>query len=339
VTSGSDLEVRPSLAKTGRLVFSSLIENADIWSLPIDTSLGQVKGSPEQVTHNLAADYVRSMSADGKQLTFTSLRSGSADIWLKDLETGREKPIVASPAEEVAGRLSPDGTLLSYSIQTTRNGVLVVDTYLIPVRGGLPQKLCGECGYSWGLSPDNKFLFFFAKRGTANDRLHPTVALMNLATGKISDYLQSSRFSLAHPNLTHDGRWITFSAIDSPTRSEILVTPFEPNARSNESDWIRVVSDQHWNHRPHWSPDGNRIYFLSDRDGFPCLWTQRVDSETKQPVGSPQLVYDIHQIRRSMLNVGYSLMDLAVAPDKIMFNQAELTGNIWMTRLAEDRQK
>ena len=46
LTTGSGLDIRPSFAKTGLLVFSSLIENADIWSLPVDASQGRVKGPP-----------------------------------------------------------------------------------------------------------------------------------------------------------------------------------------------------------------------------------------------------------------------------------------------------
>jgi hypothetical protein len=34
-----------------------------------------------------------------------------------------------------------------------------------------------------------------------------------------------------------------------------------------------------------------------------------------------------------MLNVGYGLMDIAVAADKIVFNLGEISGNIWMTKL------
>ena len=102
LTTGSGLDIRPSFAKTGLLVFSSLIENADIWSLPIDASQGRVKDPPEQLTHDLALDYLPSMSADGKKLAFVSERSGNPDIWMKDLENGKEKPLTASPAKEIS---------------------------------------------------------------------------------------------------------------------------------------------------------------------------------------------------------------------------------------------
>jgi hypothetical protein len=42
LTSGSGQDIRPSIAKNGLVVFSSLVENSDIWSLPIDASQGQV---------------------------------------------------------------------------------------------------------------------------------------------------------------------------------------------------------------------------------------------------------------------------------------------------------
>ncbi len=53
-------------------------------------------------------------------------------------------------------------------------------------------------------------------------------------------------------------------------------------------------------------------------------------------MGPPLPLYHIHQVRRSILNVGWALMDIAVAPDKIVLNLGEITGNIWMTQLPEN---
>ena len=39
----------------------------------------------------MAADYTPSMSTDGKKLAFVSKRSGSADIWIKDLPNGNRE--------------------------------------------------------------------------------------------------------------------------------------------------------------------------------------------------------------------------------------------------------
>jgi eukaryotic-like serine/threonine-protein kinase len=334
LTTGSGLEIRPSFARSGLLVFSSLVENADIWSLPIDASQGQVKGDLEQITRDLAADYSPSMSADGKKLAFVSRRSGNADIWVKDLESGKEKPSAESPVDETASRISPDGSFVSYAIPTPGTGSL--DIYVLPAKGGLLQKLCDGCGIPLGWSPDNRLLFHGDDGGRA------TIDRADVAAGKADIYLQSSHLALANADLTHDGRWITFNGFDhqaSLARLQVLAARFQLGTPPNESDWIKVVSDPHYNDKPRWSPDGNRIYFVSDRDGFACLWSQPVEPKTKRPAGPPLPLYHIHQVRRSILNVGWGLMDIAVAPDKIVLNLSEITGNIWMTKLAEDQQK
>ena len=38
---------------------------------------------------------------------------------------------------------------------------------------------------------------------------------------------------------------------------------------------------------PIWSPDGNLLYFLSERDGFRCIWGQKLDPASKRPLGAP----------------------------------------------------
>jgi Tol biopolymer transport system component len=254
---------------------------------------------------------------------------------MKDLETGKEKPLTESPAEEGLSKVSPDGSLVSYAMRARGTGSLVIDTYFLPARGGLTEKVCDGCGHPAGWSPDSKLLFVQGVSGPG------TIGFVNLASRKVVTCLQSSEFSLYVPDVSHDGRWITFVAFESGSsgsflgRPQVLAAPFQVDRPSNESDWIRITNDQHWNDKPHWSPDGNRIYFVSDRDGFTCLWTQAVEPETKRPVGPPRALYHIHQVRSSMLNVGYALMDIAVAPDKIALNLSEITGNIWMTKLED----
>jgi eukaryotic-like serine/threonine-protein kinase len=165
------------------------------------------------------------------------------------------------------------------------------------------------------------------------------IGMISLATGKVGNYLQSSQFGIFHATLTQDGGWITFLAFHTqvfPSRLWVLAAPFQGETPPKESDWIRIVSDQHWNDKPRWSPDGKRIYFVSDRDGFTCIWSQPLEPETKRPIGPPLPLHHFHQVRRSMLNVGYGLMDIAVAPDKIVLNLGEITGNIWMTQLPEN---
>jgi len=73
------------------------------------------------------------------------------------------------------------------------------------------------------------------------------------------------------------------------------------------------------------------MYFVSDRDGFRCIWAQRLDG-SKYPVGEPVPVFHAHEARRSLLNVQNGALDMSVARDKIVFNMSETTGNVWVMK-------
>jgi len=83
----------------------------------------------------------------------------------------------------------------------------------------------------------------------------------------------------------------------------------------------------------HWSPDGRWIYALSNRDGFQCIWAFPLDEQTKRPAGPPVAAIHSHGARLSIRNANLVPQDFSVARDKIVFNQGEITGNIWMTEI------
>ena len=75
---------------------------------------------------------------------------------------------------------------------------------------------------------------------------------------------------------------------------------------------------------------GNLLYFYSKRDGFMCIWAQRLDPASKRPSGAPFAVRHFHSARLAIPPVGS--LGLAVAENKIVFTQRETAGNIWMAR-------
>ena len=84
---------------------------------------------------------------------------------------------------------------------------------------------------------------------------------------------------------------------------------------------------------PRWSPDGSLLYFLSERDGFRCLWAQRLDPATKHAVGLPRGIHHFHRSRLANLMADTGQIGLAVTSDKIYLSLEEVTGNLWMTKL------
>jgi len=107
------------------------------------------------------------------------------------------------------------------------------------------------------------------------------------------------------------------------------IAPYRGANTIQEKDWIPITDGRFRDHPDHWSPGGNALYFLSDRDGYVCIWAERLDASTKRPSGAPVVVYHAHGGSRSMtemlVEAGFSL-----AQDRIAFNMEERTGNIWM---------
>jgi eukaryotic-like serine/threonine-protein kinase len=113
----------------------------------------------------------------------------------------------------------------------------------------------------------------------------------------------------------------------------IFIAPCVKREVVGESEWIAVTGGTDMDREPRWSPDGNLLYFISERDGFRCLWAQRLDPVRKQMVGSPFAVHHLHRSRLNNRMGDTGLIGLFVSRDKIFLSLEELTGNIWMTKL------
>jgi hypothetical protein len=84
------------------------------------------------------------------------------------------------------------------------------------------------------------------------------------------------------------------------------------------------------NTRPWWSPDGNLLYFLSMKDGYPDIWAQRLHTVTKRPAGEAFAVYHFHETRRAPNILGAAAFGPAIGRNQITFSLQERSGNIWI---------
>lgn len=87
---------------------------------------------------------------------------------------------------------------------------------------------------------------------------------------------------------------------------------------------LAVTDDAATDYNPVWSPDGKRLYFLSDRTGVMSLWRIPIDEKSGRTLGSAEPVFGgAAQIR-----------DLAVAGDgRMVFAQARTEWSSIMLRL------
>ena len=255
---------------------------------------------------------------------FRSDRLATGGLWMRDLETDKEVLLVSSRGA-IGPVITADGSRVAY-VDTERPGeILAVSS------GGEPEKVCGDCGdgfvYVQDWSRDKSRLLFLAGSPTG-------VVVLHLPSGRKTRALQRSPHSLWQARFSPDGRWISvLEPREAQGHTRLWVVPFRDGSVPDADQWVGVTSGDAWDDKPRWSPDGNLMYFTSLRDGFHCLWAQRLRPDTKQPIGPAFPVKHFHTARLSMSNAGFTGLETSVGRDKIFINLGELSGNIWTMRL------
>ena len=320
--SSPTIEERPSVASmpdgSVRVAVASFSENRDIWSLPVDAT-GKVTGEARQLTWDSTADFFASLSADRRKMVFVSARSGSQQVLIKDLATGEDTALTASPGDKWRPRFSPDALKVSFSTNLTGKW----NIYIVPAAGGAAETICEDCGQVTSWSPDGRYLI-------GND-LVGRLFLVEVASHRRTDLLASrDRWFLAG-SFSPDGRWITFGDWRLPRQQHIA--PFQGDTMAPENAWYSMLAED----STAWSADGTLVRGFSDQDGFNCIWGQRVDSATKRPVGAPFAIVHLHSLAALKASLSTRATDRltpgsALPRDTIVFDLAERTGNIWMAQ-------
>ncbi|MDQ2900303.1 MAG: hypothetical protein M3Y07_10945 [Acidobacteriota bacterium] len=328
LTEGTTLEVFPSIAADGSLIFASLNRNAAIWALPLTSTATEAAREPQRLTDGSTSEATPSISADGEMLVYGATIPNHEDIWLKDLRTERETAIAASSAAEWHPAISRDGSMIAYTVADARQrGMLVIST-----TGGKPKWVSNISGWIFDWTPDKQYLLFHPKASP-----DPVLRRLDVRSGVVSAYLSKPGVSLFQAKFSPDANWLAFEGVfQMPLAlagdSQLFIVRVVNGVPVAGGEWIRVGDENGWSDKPRWSPDGNALIFLSDRDGFRCIWRQRLDPASKYPIGVPEPFHHFHESRLSPRNVGLGFLEMDVAQDKIVINLGELTGNIWSLR-------
>jgi hypothetical protein len=155
------------------------------------------------------------------------------------------------------------------------------------------------------------------------------VGVLDLRSGTRTELLRNPVNAIAQAHFSPDMRLIAFHSDIRADKVRLFVVPYRPAQSLPEADWIPVSDGATVDRDACWSPGGNLLYYSSERDGFRCVWAQRLDSATRRPLGSPFAILHLHSRRRSLGNVPLGLLSISVASDRIAFPLGEVTGDIW----------
>jgi WD40 repeat protein len=292
LTAGSGLEAYASAISSDFIVFASLQPNIDVWRLPVDHSHGTVNGDLERITRDAAQDVRAAVARNGTGIVFESTRFGNRDIVFKDLKNGAFSTLTIDSGRQRSPVISPDGGRIAYGVSGKQYAERV-PIFVAEAAGNPPRKICDDCGVPTDWSPDGQMLLFEPGHGKA------TIMVLNLSSGEVSNAVEHSQFPIYDGRFSSDGKWVSFHARPSGDSRRLYIAPLQIGSTTHELDFVAVADGAGYEGASSWAPDDTRLYYLSNRDGFICLWSRSLDSETKDPTGEAAVLFHFHEQSRS----------------------------------------
>jgi Tol biopolymer transport system component len=213
---------------------------------------------------------------------------------------------------------SPDGSTVSFSSADNN----VWNIYLVSASGGAPETICDDCGIISDWTADGRYV-------TGND-LPGRLWLMDLRTRRMKYLLNMAEGTrLSAGTFSPDENWIRYLKVDRNPLPTSYIAPIREGGLIQQEHTILAAQGN----LPRWSPAGNFLYGWSQIDGFMCLWTQRLDPATKQPLGPLKEIFHLHDSRRSLGNEGE--FEISIRRNRLVFSIRERSSNIWMAEWKE----
>lgn len=255
-------------------------------------------GALAQTPHKL----FRNPTLSDKQIVFEY----GNDLWIVARSGGEARQLTSGIGEESNPHFSPDGTMIAFTGQYEGN----LDVYVVGVQGGVPRRLTYHPGVdiAAGWTPDGKRVLFSSARDAYADsgQLY-TIALDGGASG--SPMPEPLPLSMAEDgSYSRDGSHIAYEPVFHWERAwkhyhggqtlkiwlaDLSDSSIVPVPRENSNDF-----------NPMWV--GEKVYFLSDRDGPVTLYGY--DTNTKN-------------VTQLVKNEGLDMKSASATRDAIVYEQ------------------
>lgn len=294
-------------ANNKRIAYTSISTVSNIWSTPLNPKTNEASGEPVQFTKSVnARNATPAFSPDGKKIAYQPSSAGLfGSTWIMNADGTNQYQLTATASG------SPwwfnDGKHLAFrAFRNDESSLWVIET-----ESGLEKKLFdfdGDVTFV-RLSPDGKRVAFNSKRDGSLNIWTMTI------DGKNIKQLTFDREMMAFPAWSPDGKWLSFQ-MKRGDNTYVGIIP------SDGGEPVQLTFDEGQSWSYDWSPDGDKVIFAGQRnDIWNAFWVSRSTKQQKQ----------LTNFTKFNAYVRYPVW--SPAGDRIAYEYAETTGNIWMIEL------
>jgi hypothetical protein len=267
--------------------------------------------SATELTHGPGYDLQPDWSSDGRWIAFVRYHKDAIELWRLEVATGRQQPLTQGGAVNLEPRFSPDGRQLVFVstqgsghfnlfiAEVTEAGLANVRPLLAPRVSLIERYYYSQHDHainpSW--SPDGKRVFYVGNAEVA----WGSGDIWSISTGTPTErrrVLVEETTWAARPEPSPDGKRLLYSSYQGRQWHQLWLTT--PDGRSP----LPLTFGEFDRRNARWSPDGERILYISNEEGATSLWVQDVVGGARQQVVARQ-----RQYQRPMTQLSLRLQD------------------------------
>jgi Tol biopolymer transport system component len=243
-----------------------------------DASTLPGKAAFTQLTDQPGEELFPSLSPDGKSFIYASYASGNWDIYLQ--RVGGQKPINLtkdSPAHDTQPAFSPDGEQIAFRSERDGGGI-----FIMGATGESVRRLT-DFGHNPAWSPDGKHIICATDSVAGPEGRYEGSQLWSITVATSQKQLIPTGDAV-QPSWSPQGDRIAYWGIHKGGQRDLWTVP------ANGGPPIQVTDDAFVDWNPVWSPDGQYLYFASNRGGSMNLWRLPIEERTGEVQGPPESV-------------------------------------------------
>ncbi len=247
------------------------------------TAKGPEAVSFQQLTYQSGPEFFPSLSPDGKSTVYASRASGNWDIYFQRIGDANLINLTQDfVADDSQPAFSPDGQRIAFRSERDGGGI-----YVMNANGDSPVRV-SDFGYSPSWSPDGGQILVGTEK-IPQPSTRPTKSQLWIIDLKSGQRQQISEGDALQPaSSPHHKRIAYWSRPDRYGQREHIWT-----IPASGGTPVAVTDGSSTDLNPVWSPDGNYLYFSSNRGGSSNIWRVLIDEDTGVVRGAPEAVTSI----------------------------------------------